>query len=195
MTSRRFFDGRARSVMAIVLVGILFALQIRASPAERHDIPYPYVEDDIAGVLLRGIVSDLDTYHAVRDFAELVRRRAERQPENRFPMLLMSIGPDSIVEGMGNPEYLRIFPTNVPEVLATIPVEGDECNIESITGSNGALLLWVSVDSDVGADLPGVRFAEHCILAAVALSLGADLLDLSGITTNELISLILAEVD
>jgi hypothetical protein len=180
--------------MAIFLVATLFALQIGRSPAEPRDIPYPYVEDDIAGILLRGIVSDLDTYHAVQDFAELVRRRAEHQPENRFPMLLLSIGPDSIVDGMGNPEYLSIFPTNVPEVLATIPVEGDECNIESITGSNGALLLWVSVDSDVNADLGGVRFAEHCILVAVALSLGADLLDLSGITTNDVISLILAEI-
>ncbi|MHA7887807.1 hypothetical protein [Roseicyclus sp.] len=180
--------------MAIVLVGILFALQIGASPAERRDIPYPYVEDDIAGVLLRGIVSDLDTYHAVRDFAELVRSRAERRPENRFPMLLLSIGRDSIIGGMGNPDYLSIFPTNVPEVLATIPVEGAECNIESITGSNGALLLWVSVDSDINAKR-GVRFAEHCILAAVALSLGTDLLDLSGITTNDVISLILATIE
>lgn len=195
MTIRRFFDGRARSVMAIVLVGVLFALQIGASPAERRDIPYPYVEDDIAGVLLRGIVNDLDTYHAVRDIAELVRSRAERQPENRFPMLLLSIGRDSTIGGMGNPDYLSIFPTNVPEVLATIPVEGAECNIKSITGSNGTLLLWVSADSDINAQLGGVRFAEHCILAAVALSLGTDLLDLSGITTNDVISLILAAIE
>jgi hypothetical protein len=195
MNIRRFFDGRARSVIVIVLVATLFVLQIGRSPAEPRDIPYPYVEDDIAGVLLRGIVSDLDTYHAVRNFADLVRSRAERKPENRFPMLLLSIGPDAIVGNVASEDYLSVFPTNVPDMLASVQLESDECNIELLDLSNGETLLWVAVDSDLNQEMGGVRFAEHCVYAATALSLGVDLLSLSGLTTDEVTSLIWAEIE
>lgn len=190
----RLLDIFVRSISAFICGGFLFAMPVVASPGERSDIPFPFVQDDIGGVLLRGIVNDENSYESISNFADLARQKMETFPEIRFPMILLSVGSGAIIGDTINPEYLGVFPANVPEVFSTFVLESNECNIESVTGSNGATLLWVAVDSDLNSELGGVRFAEHCVYVAILLSLGVDLFEVSGLTTDQATSLILEKI-